>query len=529
MRSLPKTWLRYFTPLFITTTLILLLSACSRSNPLQNAQNNQPLQVTGKLVSAVSDFKDGTPPKMTYAVQAEKRYIPIHSQVNDLHTFVGQNVTVNGVRNNNSIDISSAKSNITRLSLSANDLIIKDNNIQASNWVFTGTKRLLLVLVNFPSNMLTSLSVPQLSNIFSTDPAGASVGQSLSPYQLYLEQSFNQLNISVTYPSHYYTVSAGAVGTNCDPVDNWLPDIMSQLERDYGDPGIYNSFDNIGLVTVGDDICGGMVGEAYIGGWQFWVNGDSLSYLARSIAHEYGHNLGFSHAHLDNCCQSTDINNAGNPFDNMGYSDETFQKHFSGPAKAALGWFAPSQMTTLSAPSNAIYNLVPIEFPSSSGTYLIQIPRTDGLFYYVDFRALAAHEYMPSAYQNGVEIMISDNLNSGGQEHITLINTNPGAGNPYLSPLGVGQTFTDSTNANQLTIRTISASAGGAQIQISYGTAATPVTSSTPVPTQTPTPTPAPTVTPTPTPTTTPTPLPTPSSTPGHLGAPTGLTVKRIQ
>ena len=489
---------------------------CSRTTTFEMANENDPVEVTGKVYVAVADYMGGIPAKKSYVIKTtDAKTIPLTVQSDDLRTLAdGKTVlSISGTRKKNAVSIHSAAVNIQKLS-SASANTVSATSKTASQYFVSGTRSLLLVLFNFPNDQDVGLSSAAVNDLVYNDP------HSMNGF--YLAQSFNRVSFQTDVVG-YYTLSSSAT-TSCDPMA-WGNDIIDQVINDYGLAHV-NAYDTWGFISRGNSVCGGMVGLAYIGTGEFWINGDdgAAAYRTRSLAHEYGHTLGLDHAHLNHCVDPSNnavpistnctVSDTGDAFDGMSYEDNTLLKHFSGPAKAFLGWLPSTQITTISPNTNAIYTLIPLEASSSSGTYMLQISRSDGQYYYVDFRQPSLSdpfEYLPSTFANGVEIHLSGNL-SAMPVDITLVNNNPtSSSGAYAAPVSVGQTFTDS--GNSLTIRILSVSSTGAQVQVIFGSSAptTPIT--------VPSPSPSPVAPP----------IPAPPSVPVIPSVPTHLSVRRLQ
>lgn len=112
--------------------------------------------------------------------------------------------------------------------------------------------------------------------------------------------------------------------------------------------------------------------------------------------HEFGHNLGANHAGFWDCDGTMNINSPqcewvdyGDPISVMGGG----RGHFNSAHKDKLGWFTGSQVETVTGPG--IYRLHPLAL-GNANRKAIRIPRTQGDYLFVEYRAKVGYDLNPS-------------------------------------------------------------------------------------------------------------------------------------
>jgi hypothetical protein len=127
--------------------------------------------------------------------------------------------------------------------------------------------------------------------------------------------------------------------------------------------------------------CANWAGRGDMPGKTVWING-ALHHKG-IVAHEVGHNLGFSHANGLRCTGSVSVGPTcqsqayADPFDTMGSAGS--YRHFSNYRLAHAGWLGAPNITT--AVADGDYTIKAPHPLGGSGTQLLRIPR-DGAHYY---------------------------------------------------------------------------------------------------------------------------------------------------
>lgn len=305
----------------------------------------------------------------------------------------------------------------------------------------------LVFLVNFQNDLRTPYTTAQAEALMN--------GQVKSYYE---EASYGQA-----------TVTASAVGVYTLPMDadcnNYSQ--MATLARSAAtNAGVNISAYQKHMFVFPGLVCG-WSGLGYLGGKDLFVNN---SLILRTTAHELGHTLGLYHSQAVRCeaaCTSVEY---GHTSDIMGQAGVT--GHFHPYQKERLGWIAVPEV------GSGTYEIFPLSV-NDGNTKAIKIPRSQGGYYYVEFRRPVGFDSFVASNpytMNGVLVT----RNSSGSSNY-LYDMTPSTAYWSDAALQVGETFSD-----EITISVISVSDGGAVVQISR-------------PTTTPTPTPSPTQ-PTPTP-----------------------------
>jgi hypothetical protein len=243
---------------------------------------------------------------------------------------------------------------------------------------------------------------------------------------------------------------------------------------------VRSHFDHIAVITPYDEDCG-YAGIAWVRRRGTRINGefmDDPSIMPRArgvIEHELGHNLGNYHAGTLACgnkslatsCTRVDY---GDHMDVMGRS--FYRRHFNAFHKNLVGWLPSSNVRTVSSGTQTI-DLTASEQPVAGATQLIVIPRANGTKLAIERRA-SFGQYDQG--MSGVWVrLVGAPGGSMGTDDTQLLDMTPNSdanetNDFYDGNLAAGQTFTDSTN--DITVRTLSDSAGSstAQIQVCIGT-----------------------------------------------------------
>ena len=188
------------------------------------------------------------------------------------------------------------------------------------------------------------------------------------------------------------------------------------------------------FVVTGAKPAYGYAGLGYVGGVGFHL---ANSYFdVRTGAHEFGHNLGLSHANWWNTSDHSSIGEGvsdeyGDTFDTMGIAGGGVL-HFSSFNKNKVGWIPNTDCPTVTA--SGIYRLYAQDIPAAPvGTRGLRLTRSGG-DYWLEFRQLWTGN---KALMNGVSLRWV----TGGS---LLLDMNPGsAGGKDDHPLTIGRTFSE--------------------------------------------------------------------------------------
>jgi len=263
-------------------------------------------------------------------------------------------------------------------------------------------------------------------------------------------------------PSNYYTYAdqaASSAGVNLSGYDHIIYMIP---------PGSNCPSTNAGTV-------GGSPSRAWI----------SAATDARTVAHEFGHNLGLHHAHGLNCDGGVLSSNCrqytyGDAFDIMG----TKYGHMNAMNKERLGWLGYNQSPAITTvTSDGTYTISPMS-PNTGGTKALKIskgidPATgQQSWYYIEYRqpvgfddgifGTGTYDY-PDNVANGVLVRkaIEGNGNSSDLLDMTPDSiTKSGSYDLRDGALEVGQSYTDSDAG--VTIMPLSNDANGITVSVSF-------------------------------------------------------------
>jgi len=333
----------------------------------------------------------------------------------------------------------------------------------------TQNKRVAVILMNFFNNTSQPYSQDIARQVTFT------AANSVSAY--YAEQSFGQIGLTGSLRPDgdifgWYTIPVN--NTPCD-TSGWATAAKSAAAAD---GFIQNNYDVIiygfpqtsacswwGLGTVGGTLA------------QSWVNG---SYQLRVAGHEFGHNLGRSHASSYAC---TDTSGApvvlsptcttseyGDPFDIMGASTNHFNIYFKGRyINTTPTWLTSSNTLTVTVDGN--YPLMPIE-KYSSGVQSIRVPRTytNGVpsqYYYLEYRQPTGFDSnLTSTAARGVTFHLGPDYALGGRS--LFLDMTPSTSAVSDGVLLPGQTYIDNERGVQFTLT--SATSTEAVVNVHFGT-----------------------------------------------------------
>jgi hypothetical protein len=373
----------------------------------------------------------------------------------------------------------------------------------------SGVKKTVVLLLNFSDDRTQPFTLDQVRTAMFTGQRSVSA--------FYAAESHGRLSLTGKLRAdgdvYGYFPIAAPKGPTCDYF-GWSQkaDALAAAQ------GIdLSGYDHKVYVHPRTSACG-YAGIATVGSNWSSFNGDIGLWVA---GHEIGHNYGFDHAGKAACrdaagypvaiSRSCTVSEYQDPYDIMG---NRFQRHSHGVHQLQAGWVPAANMRTVT--TSGTYTIAPVTEPRAA-TQVLQIPRADGRFYYLETRrpfGIFDDFAITEPVVGGVTIRYARGVTAPG---ITaLVDTNPTtSASTRDEPLTPGRTFTDADE--QLSIRVDAVTTDGATVTITRGGA--------PAPTPTPTPTPTPSPTPTPTPSPTPTPTPTPDRIAPSV--PTGLTATR--
>jgi hypothetical protein len=379
----------------------------------------------------------------------------------------------------------------------------------ARSVVTAGTHKAAVLLLNFTNDRSQPWTAAQAH--------GVMVDNSDSVDQYYREASNGQIGFSADVFG-WYAINLDNSGCN---VTGWRNAANSAAAA----AGVnLANYQHVVYVWPQASSCG-WTGMANMPGNQAFINGSMMS---GTFAHELGHNLGMDHAQSLSCTSGTTrvalsdtctTSEYGDPFDNMGSGYNALPSDWH---LAELGWLPNAQTITASG----TYALAPVGNMSASPR-MLRIARPDGTYLNLEFRQpKPPFENYTSTYPvtNGVTLRLAPDAYSSTIAPTKLIDTTPATTSYWDSPLAVGQTFSDNTGtaASNVSIKTLSVSATGASVQVTFplgGTSTSSTTTTTQPPTTTTTIAPTTTTT-TPTTTTSPTTTTTTTTSPpsGALG-----------
>lgn len=370
----------------------------------------------------------------------------------------------------------------------------------------TGAKRVAVVLLNFANNTAQPYTPAYAEGVAFTNT------NSVAAY--YAENSWSQLTMTGDVFG-WYTIPDNDTGC---ATNTWANSANAAAAAAGAN---LSTYDHVVYAFPSAASCG-WSGLGQMPGRLTWLNGGSAMSL-RVMAHELGHNFGTHHSSTLNCTTSgirvsmsatpSDCvpNEYGDPFSVMGAASGYHHTNFSA---GNFGWLQAAN--TVTATASGDFTLRPAEFNNPTGLQVLRVLRASNSYLTLEFRQPYPQfdNFATSApVVNGVSVRIAPGYATRTQSQ--LVDATPGTASFADAPIPVGGTIVDPVS--NVSITTLSVSASGAVVRLTFGGSPTP----TPTPAPTPTPTPVPTPTPAPTPTPTPVPTPTPAPTPTPTPAPT--------
>ena len=181
-----------------------------------------------------------------------------------------------------------------------------------------------------------------------------------------------------------------------------------------------NNYDDVEFYTTGC-ATSGEAGVGTIGGRDFFVVSDEPSFATaattmKAIVHEYGHNLGLSHASFLSCSSggvvtsvsgSCIYNSVGDDMSPMGYF--TPLGEFSAYDQWWLGWLGGGR---IKQGKTGQYVLKALN--STSGLQSLAIPRADGSTLFIEYRQMTGYDAFLHAYMTpGISVRWARKATSG--------------------------------------------------------------------------------------------------------------------
>jgi PKD domain/Gametolysin peptidase M11 len=416
--------------------LAAVLAASSFSDSLR-AQVAKPAVVEeGTLEVLISDDFGSGASQTVYRLRTDSgESLELHPPVGaDLPTRTGTRVRVTGYREAGVF----AADRVESLSSAEED---RAAQLAAAS----GTKRVLIMLVNFQNDTSQPYTLTQAQNTV--------FGASGSVAAYYTEVSFGITGITGGVAG-WYTLPMNKP-TTCDI--GQITSLANSAATAAGFPPSNYDFP----VYVFPHIPCGWAGLAGVGGGGAWINQALSVYVT---THEIGHNYGVLHAHSLDCgtvaigptCSRSEY---GDPFDVMGGS----LRHMNAYFKYSLGWLTGSSVATQSL-GTMTYTLSPLE--SSSGTRAVQLTTTAGRTYWLEFRQGIGFDAGLSTnanVSNGVLVHLGPSA-AGGAD---LLDMTPATSTFGDAALTVSNSFTDA--AASMVVTVLSKTGSTLSVEVRFG------------------------------------------------------------
>jgi M6 family metalloprotease-like protein len=353
-----------------------------------------------------------------------------------------------------------------------NRVVVADGGVQslggtqAAAMTVVGTKKLLVLLVNFANDRTEPLTTTQV--------ADAIFGSSNSIAAYYAEQTFGRVTIGGDVRGWFHLT---ANDSTC-AYTSWGTEADGLAKSAGIDLSAYT---NVMYVFPKATSCG-WAGASYMPGTRSWINGPTSQGNApkKTIAHEFGHNLGVHHANglscadngvrvtLSSTCTSVEY---ADSFDVMGTELQSVVRHMNAWHKLQLGVLPSSNVQTVT--SSGTYTVAPME-PTAATVQLLKVPRgSSGTSLWLDFRQRYGSFDNYSATSNvvtGVLVHLGPDTSQVVQSQ--LLDMTPATSAWTDSALVAGMTFVDQQYG--ITLTTSSVSSAGATLRVTLAAVAPP-------------------------------------------------------
>ncbi len=319
----------------------------------------------------------------------------------------------------------------------------------------TGTKNVLVILINFTSNATQPWTKEQVAaTVFSNTK---------STNLFYQSNSFDTVGLTGDVVG-WYTIPY--TNTGCSSNYNIWSNAAEQAAIAAGVP-VSNYPHRVYLFNSKSECPWGGLGT--IGGnpTRAWIPGYNDSSI---IAHEFGHNLSARHAQWLNCganqidvYANCTISEYGDRSDVMGYT-WGYYFEFNAPRKLGEGWLTPTtHLRTVTA--NGTYTISATETNDSSIKALKIVKPDTSDAYYLSYRQPIGtfDATMPAGFTGGAAIHI---WNGSLTSQTKLIDTTPGDNSSLNAPLADGRSFIDPTNG--LTFTQLSHSSTTVTVSVTF-------------------------------------------------------------
>lgn len=433
------------------------------------AAAQEDVSLTGTLAVAHADYFAKGKTRQTYYLQSGSKRIRLKFRRNPA-THAGDRISLKGTQIGSTVEVESASYSEPRAVAAAPEV----------------NRKVALILFNFQNSPATQpwTLAQARTNIFTG---------SNSANAYYEEESDGTFSMAGKQNVDgdvfgYYTIPYNSNGTCA--WQTWIQSARNAAIAAGEDMAGYDDY----VYASPQSSCG-------FGGVAYLANGSSnpaykSAFLngnmgLRVATHELGHRFGVHHSSTMRC--GTDplpiiykdygdsanpvpsgcsYGEYGDPFDVMGaastYQHNNQHKGNLEDYTGASGFLAGATQTIT---QDNVYTLAPSE-PGFTGNQVLRLPRTaspqpnDYSFYYLDFRQRFGTMFdtfaTTSPAVNGVTIRTAGEY--GSQIQTRLIDTTPGTTSFGDAPLAVGQSYLLSDIG--VTIKTLSVSASGAQVQI---------------------------------------------------------------
>ena len=362
--------------------------------------------------------------------------------------LAGKHVDVTGSRHGATVDV-------TSLAVAAGG---SSSDTGTSTTVASTTKYVAVLLFNFQNDTRQPYTSAVANGVLFTNT------NSVAAY--FAEESYGQYAVDGAVYG-WYTIPYD--NTGCD-YTTWASAARAQATAAGVTLGTYTNFVYAFPSAAG---CG-WSGLAYLPGTETWNNG---SMTLRTNAHELSHNFGVHHASTISCTESgvrvaLSANQAncslaeyGDPFTVMGAAAT---RHSHGEHKAQMTWVPTADRLDVTSSSTVT---VGVQEQSGASPKVVRVARAGATnqFFYLEFRQPFGTQFdnftSTDPAVNGVSIRVAPDYPTRSQSW--LIDTTPATSTYSDAPLAVGQTFTDPLSG--VSFRTVSVSASGASVSVSFG------------------------------------------------------------